>query len=100
MNYKKLLAAAVAGMMIMSMAACGESGETKEDSQPAQTQSSGEEQKEESTELSGSVSTNGSTSMEKVIGVLSEQPMARPAPVPESKRQKQVRQTSVLLPEH
>lgn len=76
MNYKKLLAAAVAGMMIMSMAACGESGETKEDSQPAQTQSSGEEQKEESTELSGSVSTNGSTSMEKVIGVLSEQFMA------------------------
>lgn len=76
MNYKKLLAAAVAGMMIMSMAACGESGETKEDSQPAQTQSSEEEQKEENTELSGSVSTNGSTSMEKVIGVLSEQFMA------------------------
>lgn len=76
MNYKKLLAAAVAGMMIMSMAACGESGETKEDSQPAQIQSSEEEQKEENTELSGSVSTNGSTSMEKVIGVLSEQFMA------------------------
>ena len=68
MNYKKVFAAILAGAMMMSMAACGSgagSSTTKEEAPAAQT-----------TELSGSVSTNGSTSMEKVIGVLSEQFMA------------------------
>ena len=69
MNYKKVFAAILAGAMMMSMAACGSgagSSTTKEEAPAAQT----------TTELSGSVSTNGSTSMEKVIGVLSEQFMA------------------------
>ena len=69
MNYKKVFAVILAGAMMMSMAACGSgagSSTTKEEAPAAQT----------TTELSGSVSTNGSTSMEKVIGVLSEQFMA------------------------
>ncbi len=72
MSYKKVFAAILAGAMMMSMAACGSgagSSTTKEETTT-------EAPKEETTELSGSVSTNGSTSMEKVIGVLSEQFMA------------------------
>ena len=77
MNYKKVFAAILAGAMMMSMAACGSgagSSTTKEEAPAAQTTT--EASKEKTTELSGSVSTNGSTSMEKVIGVLSEQFMA------------------------
>lgn len=81
MIYKKVFAAILAGMMVMSMAACGSNGEStnaKEEAPAAQTteEAPKEEKKEETTELSGSVSTNGSTSMEKVVGVLSEQFMA------------------------
>ena len=78
MIYKKLLATVLAAMMVMSMAACGgsESG-TAESTETAQTEETKEEEPaEETSELSGSVSTNGSTSMEKVIGILSEQFMA------------------------
>ena len=88
MIYRKLFAAILAGVMVMSMAACGgsESG-TAESTETAQTEETKteetkteetkeEEPAEETSELSGSVSTNGSTSMEKVIGILSEQFMA------------------------
>ncbi|MDY4048089.1 phosphate ABC transporter substrate-binding protein [Negativibacillus massiliensis] len=76
--YRRLFAAILAGVMVMSMAACGgsESG-TAESTETAQTEETKEEEPaEETSELSGSVSTNGSTSMEKVIGILSEQFMA------------------------
>ena len=54
------------------LAGCGSSEkETESTQEPAQT-----EQQPETAPLSGSVSTNGSTSMEKVIGALSEQFMA------------------------
>ena len=78
MIYRRLFAAILAGVMVMSMAACGgsESG-TAESTETAQTEETKEEEPaEETSELSGSVSTNGSTSMEKVIGILSEQFMA------------------------
>ena len=82
MIYKKVLAAVLAGMMVMSMAACG--GEsapaTNENTTEAKTETTTqtEESKQpETSSLSGSVSTNGSTSMEKVIGILSEEFMAK-----------------------
>lgn len=78
MIYRRLFAAILAGVMVMSMAACGgsESG-TAESTETAQIEETKEEEPaEETSELSGSVSTNGSTSMEKVIGILSEQFMA------------------------
>lgn len=78
MIYRRLFAAILAGVMVMSMTACGgsESG-TAESTETAQTEETKEEEPaEETSELSGSVSTNGSTSMEKVIGILSEQFMA------------------------
>ena len=88
---KKVLAALVASMMILAMAGCGntaaedtgaeapaETATTEE--APAETatteEAPTEEAPAESEPISGSVSTNGSTSMEKVIGVLSEQFMA------------------------
>lgn len=76
MNYKKVLAAILAGMMVMSMAACGSDGESTSTQEAPAAQTTEEAPKEEPTELSGSVSTNGSTSMEKVVGILSEQFMA------------------------
>ena len=81
---KKVLAMILAGMMVMSMAACGSTGSTETTTEEntttteeTTTESDEEKPEEETTaELSGSVSANGSTSMEKVIGVLSEQFMA------------------------
>lgn len=81
---KKVLAMILAGMMVMSMAACGSTGSTETTTEEntttteeTTTESDEEKPEEETTaELSGSVSTNGSTSMEKVIGILSEQFMA------------------------
>ena len=71
---KKVFALLLTLTMAMSLlAGCGSKEETPaEDTtgDTAQEESAGE------TALSGSVSTNGSTSMEKVIGVLSEQFMA------------------------
>ena len=60
-NWKKVFALAAATVMTLSLTACG--GETQE-APPAG---------EEPASISGSVSTNGSTSMEKVVGILSEQ---------------------------
>ena len=56
------------------MAGCGAS---KTEEQPAESSDTQTEQPAQTeTQLSGAVSTNGSTSMEKVIGALSEQFMA------------------------
>ncbi|MDO4315738.1 MAG: phosphate ABC transporter substrate-binding protein [Oscillospiraceae bacterium] len=59
-------------LAVSLLAGCGSKEQEPEDTQaPAQT-----EQQPGETKLSGSVSTNGSTSMEKVIGALNEQFMA------------------------
>lgn len=78
---KKVLAALVASMMILAMAGCGNTAAEDTGAEaPAETatteEAPAEEVPAESEPISGSVSTNGSTSMEKVIGVLSEQFMA------------------------
>ena len=78
---KKVLAALVASMMILAMAGCGNTAAEDTGAEaPAETatteEAPAEEAPAESEPISGSVSTNGSTSMEKVIGVLSEQFMA------------------------
>ncbi len=77
---KKLLSLMLALVMVFALASCGNSGNTTEDTTSDNTsaaQTSGEDAQEETgAALSGSVSTNGSTSMESVIGVLSEQFMA------------------------
>ena len=66
-NLKKALSIlAASAVLTLSLAGCG--GEAQ---QPAESSEGGE-----TAVLSGAVSTNGSTSMEKVIGVLSEQFMA------------------------
>ncbi|WP_343274487.1 phosphate ABC transporter substrate-binding protein [Ligaoa zhengdingensis] len=61
---KKILAIALSALLAVSMAACSDSG--------APAEGSGEPSPSGATQLSGKVSTNGSTSMEKVIGALSE----------------------------
>ena len=67
---KKIISSVLALGMMISMAACGNRTEVT----PAATDAPEASQTEAvSAGLSGSVSTNGSTSMEKVIGVLSEQ---------------------------
>ena len=91
MIYKKLLATVLAAMMVMSMAACSSEGtssgsnesttttnETEATTEESTTEESTTEEApaEETSSLSGTVSTNGSTSMESVIGILSEQFMA------------------------
>lgn len=85
---KKVLATLVASMMILAMAGCGNTAaeETTTESSAETTtettetapeaEESAEEAPADSEPITGSVSTNGSTSMEKVIGVLSEQFMA------------------------
>lgn len=78
MIYKRLLAAAIAGMMVMSMAACGgESTSAGSESSATAPKTEETQQPAETGSLSGSVSTNGSTSMEKVVGILSEEFMAK-----------------------
>ena len=61
-NWKKVFALAAAAVMALSLTACGGGS--------AETPAS---EGEETASISGAVSTNGSTSMEKVVGVLSEQ---------------------------
>ena len=61
-NWKKVFALAAAAVMALSLTACG--GGSAETPAP---------EGEETASISGAVSTNGSTSMEKVVGVLSEQ---------------------------
>ena len=109
MIYRKLFAAILAGVMVMSMAACGGSEtsttgstETAQTEETKTEETTEEEPAEETSELSGSVSTNGSTSMEKVIGILSEQfiHMIQPVPVQVLRQLPTVPQTLVFLPEH
>ena len=67
---KKIISILLAAVMVMALlAGCGSknSGSTNDNNTPNNNQD---------TELSGSVSTNGSTSMDKVIGALREQFMA------------------------
>ena len=88
MIYKKLLATVLAAMMVMSMAACSSEGTSSGSNESTTTTTTNETEAtteestteeapaEETSSLSGTVSTNGSTSMESVIGILSEQFMA------------------------
>ena len=88
MIYKKLLATVLAAMMVMSMAACSSEGTSSTSDEGSTTTTTNETEAtteestteeapaEETSSLSGTVSTNGSTSMESVIGILSEQFMA------------------------
>lgn len=61
---RKISAAVIAACVVLSLAGCGSSGST---------QNSQETSSASNADLTGNVSTNGSTSMEKVIGNLSEQ---------------------------
>lgn len=80
MKAKKILAVVLCAVLTVSMlAACGNTAstttETTATEAPAATEAAATEAPaaEETTVLSGSVSTNGSTSMEKVINILAEQ---------------------------
>ena len=72
----------LAGILALSMVACGGSSSSSAAasepaaSTPASSAAETSSSEATGTELSGSVSTNGSTSMENVIGILSEQFMA------------------------
>ena len=58
------------------LAGCGSSGNSGSSQASGSQSADASSQSEQQTQLSGTVSTNGSTSMEKVIGALSEQFMA------------------------
>ena len=80
MKAKKILAVVLCAVLTVSMlAACGSTAstttETTATEAPAATEAAATEAPavEETTALSGTVSTNGSTSMEKVINILAEQ---------------------------
>ena len=80
MKAKKILAVVLCAVLTVSMlAACGSTAstttETAATEAPAATEAAATEAPaaEETTALSGAVSTNGSTSMEKVINILAEQ---------------------------
>lgn len=77
---KKFMSVLASSLMILGLAACGSSTSSESassapaSSAPASSASASSAASEApAAELSGTVSTNGSTSMEKVIGVLSEQ---------------------------
>ena len=65
---KKIIALVLTALLALSLVACG--SETK-------TDAADKTEDKTSTELTGTVSTDGSTSMEKVIGALSESFMAQ-----------------------
>ena len=71
---KKVFALLLSLTLALSLAACG--GDTSTEDTTAEDTAGGDETQEETAELSGSVATDGSTSMEEVIGVLGEQFMA------------------------
>ena len=80
MKAKKILAVVLCAVLTVSMlAACGSTASTTTETTvteaPAATEAAATEAPaaEETTALSGAVSTNGSTSMEKVINILAEQ---------------------------
>ena len=67
-NMKKLLSLAVSGVLLMSLAACGQT--TGGSASKSDSTSSGSSS--QSAKLTGTVNTDGSTSMEKVMGALIE----------------------------
>ncbi len=79
---KKIISLLLALTMVFALVSCGSSNSGNQtadtDSKTTTSDASSADTKKEETKttLSGSVSTNGSTSMEKVIGALSEQFMA------------------------
>ena len=84
---KKFLAAVLAGMMVMSMAACGgkatETTKAEETTKTAETTKAAESTKADASkdtgsgDLSGSISMSGSTSMEKLVTALSQDYMEK-----------------------
>ena len=68
---KKFICIALAGVMMLSMTACG-SGEAKQTAEAPAVTEAKESVVTEAAKLTGAVSTDGSTSMEKVIGGLGE----------------------------
>ena len=77
---KKIVAAVMAGLMLLSLAACGEKKEetkaadtTAAETTAAETKETEEKETEAKTaDLSGSIALSGSTSMEKMVRALSE----------------------------
>lgn len=77
---KKIVAAVMAGLMLLSLAACGEKKEetkaadtTAAETTAAETKETEEKETETKTaDLSGSIALSGSTSMEKMVRALSE----------------------------
>ena len=78
---KKFLAAVLAGMMVMSMAACGgkatETTKAEETTKTAETTKADASKDTGSSDLSGSISMSGSTSMEKLVTALSQDYMEK-----------------------
>ena len=73
MKMKRILALVLTAVMLMAaLSGCGAKKETQQSAETNNTQTEQPAQ----TKLSGAVSLNGSTSMEKVVGVLGEQFMA------------------------
>ena len=73
---KKVFSLLLSLTMVMALlAGCG-GGDTSSDTTAADDTAAGDTTTEETTELSGTVATDGSTSMEEVIGALGEQFMA------------------------
>ena len=75
---KKVISIALIAMLVVAMAGCSQSQPAVTTAAPAETaaQTTAAPQTEAPAALSGTVATDGSTSMEKVIGALSEQFMA------------------------
>ena len=96
---KKIIALVLTALLALSLVACG--SETK-------TDDTDKTEDKTATELTGTVSTDGSTSMEKVIGALSESFMAQnggvtvtttpPAPAPASPPCRRAPATSACPP--
>ncbi len=71
---KKLMSLVLVFAMIFTLAACGSSGTNESTNSSGEESTEGSEPEQSSdTELSGTVATGGSTSMESVIGYLKEQ---------------------------
>ena len=76
---KKVISIALIAMLVVAMAGCSQSQPAATTAAPAETaaQTTAAPQTEAPAALSGTVATDGSTSMEKVIGALSESFMAQ-----------------------
>ena len=78
---KKFLAAVLAGMMVMSMSACGgkatETTKAEETTKAAESTTADASKDTGSSDLSGNISMSGSTSMEKLVTALSQDYMEK-----------------------